>query len=337
MHLREVIKGLKDGTIIIKDGGHSCDSLLNRLESDLERIEKHIAEYKEMIKNGIEKDGNVTPQGMIDFYNINLEVKIGHYIHSVERQCSNCDSTMYVILVDENTICYIPSGKYWETANLSGKKYEYRAVEADCPQCEAAELVKSKKLTSHIDVPSGQLIFQNYFEKDELYDKKERYSRPSICSILGRNELMQELAEKNVGYGQMGNMSVTIYSNGKDEVLVGSSIESYLDNKAYYEKNPDKIDKQWKKEVKDAENFIRTIEEGKFKRLGEISLSVWRWMCMDKKLMEEHGEKVAGEYSKKYYSEHVPVKLKSGKYRIDHFFDFPKNGDYLYSRIKLIN
>ena len=146
-----------------------------------------------------------------------------------------------------------------------------------------------------------------------------------------------ELAEKNVGYGQMGNMSVTIYSNGKDEVLVGSSIESYLDNKAYYEKNPDKIDKQWKKEVKDAENFIRTIEEGKFKRLGEISLSVWRWMCMDKKLMEEHGEKVAGEYSKKYYSEHVPVKLKSGKYRIDHFFDFPKNGDYLYSRIKLIN
>ena len=38
-----------------------------------------------------------------------------------------------------------------------------------------------------------------------------------ICNIVGRNNLMQHLATKNVGYGQMGNTSISIWSN-KTEV-----------------------------------------------------------------------------------------------------------------------
>ena len=40
---------------------------------------------------------------------------------------------------------------------------------------------------------------------------------------------MQHLATKNVGYGQMGNMSVTIYDNDNDKILIGSDYaEDYI-------------------------------------------------------------------------------------------------------------
>jgi hypothetical protein len=334
MKLKEIIKGIEDGTITILDKGHQCNPLLDILKSKYKHQSEQKKKYEKMIKNGETREDGSSYQGMVDIYDFDLnKTDFGQNIGSSEQYCFNCDSAMYIKLIDEKTIGYFPNMDYWKFAETKGEKYGYATKLEDLPICSASELTESQKLEATIEVPSGELIFQNYFDKEELYDGKEKYGKPSICSVLGRNKLMQELAEKNVGYGQMGNMSVTIYSNEKDEIIIGDNGDSYYDNVGYYENHPEKIDEEWLKSEKDYKEFEKYLEDGNFKEMGNISLSVWRWMCMDKQLLEEHGEKPKTD---DIYQDSVNVNVQKGKYKIEHYYDFPENGDYIYSKLKLV-
>ncbi len=326
--LSEIINGLKDGSITLLENNHSCNSLIEQLEDKLESENKHIKEYEEKISQGILKDGDVECQGMIDFYNIRQQCRFGSYIMDIENYCFSCDGRLYVVLLDEKTIGYIPSSDYWKTAEASGKKYGYKAKTEDCKCCSAQHLNEAGKLVTEIQVPSGKLIFQNYFETPELYDYQGegKYKKTSICSVLGRNELMQHLATKNVGYGQMGNMSVNIYSNGSD-VIVGNGLDNHEDNKYYYDEHPEELNDEAKESLAKGEAFQKELEDGGYKDLGEISLSVWRWMCMDAKLLAKHKEKPNEDA--------IAVKVPKGTYVIEHYFDFSHYSEYVYSRIKI--
>jgi hypothetical protein len=330
MKLKKIIEGIENGTITILENNHRCNPLIDKLKQLYTSSIERKKEYQEKIKNGVTREDGRSYDGMVQLYDMKLNVEIGHHLMDMTQYCFNCDSEMYVILIDEKTIGYIPSNEYWDIAEKSGTKYGYKAKKEDCKKCSASHLTESQKLEATIEVPSGELIFQNYFDKEELYEGKEKYGTPGINSILGRNKLMQELAEKNVGYGQMGNMGVTVYSNETDEIIIGNNVDMYYDNKGYYESHPEKIDDEWLKEEKDAKEFEKYLKEGNFKKMGEISLSVWRWMCMDKQLLLEHGETLKTD---DIYQDSVEVHVQKGNYKIEHYFDFPENGDYIYSKI----
>ena len=168
------------------------------------------------------------------------------------------------------------------------------------------------KLVAEISVPSGKLIFTNYFDKEEIYS----LDKADINCVAGRYELMKHLAEKNIGYGQMGNMSVSVFVNAaKDEIIIGG-------NYAYTEDD---------EEIE--------IEHPGYTELGSISLSVWRWMCGDAKILKQHGEelpkiKYGGETCTNY-RDYVGVKVQPGTWVIEHYYDFGNDDSKIYSKLYL--
>ena len=325
MHLSEIVNGLKDGSITILENNHNSNPILDQLENKLEIQDEQIQKYKDQINKGQDEDGK--SQRMIDYYGFQQNTIIGHYINDVEVYCFSCDARSYLVLLDEKTLGLIPSTEYWKIADASGKKYGYKANKEDCKCCPTSDLVKAGKLVSEIEVPSGELIFQNFFKTDELYDYvgEDKYQRTSINSLLGRNELMQHLGTNNVGYGQMGNMSVNIYSNGID-IIIGDYLDRYEDNKWYYDENPDKLNDEIKEDISKGEAFKKELEAGGYEDLGNISLDVWRWMCMDAKLLAEHNEEPDEDA--------VKVNVPKGTYVIEHYYDISYD-EYIYSRIKI--
>lgn len=176
-------------------------------------------------------------------------------------------------------------------------------------ECIAKPLKDVGKLEATITVKTGELVFQNFFRTDNLHhDPDNEWGPPSINSLIGRKKLMDYLATQNVGYGQMGNMSIGVYSNMKDEIIISS---------AYLSEERGEKAKQLKKYFK----------ENNFRKLGNISLSMWRWQCADKSVLEEHNEVIREDA--------VIINVESGEWQIEHFFDFAYESDVIFSRLKL--
>ena len=142
---------------------------------------------------------------------------------------------------------------------------------------------------------------------------------------------MKNLASRNIGYGQMGNTYINVYSNDKNEVIIGSE-GCFLDNDAYYKSNPEalKKDKDWDKETEHYRAFEAATKDMKVK--GDICLDVWRWQCADVEVLATKNENWKEEMDAG--TDVVELHLEPGTYIIEHYYDFPKNGDYLHSRIK---
>lgn len=333
MKYTDLLEGLKDGSITILDEGHKTRNVTEKIERLIIHWDKQILKYKENIKNNVPEKEGVTHARMLEMYesNFNCHLKLGHYIEG-EVQCHNCESNMYIILLDEKSICFVDSLEYWDIVDKSGKKYEFDFTKEHLTKCKCSELMKEKKLVSKIEVPTGSLVFQNYFNTEHLYeDPENKYSSPGVNTILGRDKLMQYLATQNVGYGQMGNTSVIIYSNKKDEIIIAHCWidELFHDNERYFRKNPDKMTEEDKKDIEEGKALLEYLKKGKFKKLGEISLSVWRWMCADKSVLDKNNE----EINKKS----VIAKVNPGTWEIEHYYDFPENGKYLCSKLKKFN
>jgi hypothetical protein len=314
MNLVDVRDGLKNKTIKIKDSKHHFNDILTSIEHQVDHYLDWLKELQTQGGNWIGYDkkpvGKERANGLIQMINLNLyaELEFGRYLHNVEAQCFNCDARMYAVLMDEKTIMLIDSHLYWKLADKSGKKYEFILTKKMIPNCEAHNLMKAKVLKSEIEVPTGKLLFTNFFQKDEIYEMKEEHERQSICSIIGRDKLMQYLGKKNIGYGQMGNMSVAVFvKDTGDEIIIGNCW-GYTPEKGEYD----------------------VTFEG-FKNLGNISLSVWRWMCGDLKILEQHGEKVpksikVNKCVEVDYKDYILTDVKPGRWAIEHYFDFFRQG-----------
>jgi hypothetical protein len=144
----------------------------------------------------------------------------------------------------------------------------------------------------------------------------EYKSENSICSISGRFNLMKYLATKNIGYGQMGNMSVNVFLNkAGDEIIIGTD-HDYDGNREY------------------------TVKHKGFNNLGSISLSVWRWMCGDLQVLREHGEPIpdnlkVNTQTDDDYADCILTKVQPGTWVIEHYYDFCKRKDIIYSKLYL--
>jgi len=329
MNIQDINNGIKAGTIKIDLKGHRVHDVGERIDQEVNHLKEMVREYTTG-KGKSQKDSKADKTRMLEHYKRSLTdaYEIGDYLGytGMERQCFDCGATMYIVIKDETTLSLIPTPAYWKLRDEGAvreniSKYDYQIKPEEIPSCEAKSLKRKKKLVSEIEVPSGELIFQNFFKTEKLYvNPKNRYGHPDINSVLGRNVLMQYLAKQNVGYAQMGNMSVSIHLKDDGTEIIVTNPYGYDGEK----------DEEYE------------IEFEGFKQIGMISLDVWRWQCADKKVLEEAEEPIK-EISTKTdtYADAVLAKVKKGKWRIEHYFDFFTRKDDekrnpIYSKLSLV-
>lgn len=330
MNRIELLKGLKDGTITIDTKGHLTNSIIDQVEYS---VQDELDFIKEMESGNHvdyetkEKQTKEQCEGMIKFINDNLhrDYPIGKFIREPEIYCFDCGERLRLIPTSENTVSLVTTSQYREEREKNNADYNFCMDITKIPDCKCRKLRESGQMVSEIEVPSGKLLFTNFFKQDKIYefpDGVNQYdAEHSINSILGRNNLMQYLATQNIGYAQMGNMSVNVFVNKTgDEIIIG--------NDYGYDR---KTDREY------------TIKHKGFKNLGSISLSVWRWMCGDIQVLKEHGEElpdnlVVNKCVENDYKDYILTDVKPGKWKIEHYYDFSKGDDdpIIYSRLKLI-
>jgi len=208
-----------------------------------------------------------------------------------ESTC-NCGEILYLKILDP-------------TALVLGYKSE-------CPYKDGLPLQ-----TVNIKVPTGRMIFCNFFRDEDLFDPKDKHSNKfSINQIQGRINYAKHYAENhNIGYGQMGNMSGDVYVNpAKDKVIIGDCYPEDWEDYGYSGPDPE---------------YTQAMKEG-FESKGNISMSMWRWMCIDESLLPEGME----------VEERVDVNLVPGTYQVIHYYDTTPNpkdyGLFKYSTIEKI-
>lgn len=288
--LQEIFDKVKSGEIQIEYNGHGPNDLKYMFNCEEEKIKSDLL-------------SGDTSRIYDAKTSLKSKTKVGSFIRGTyvsSCQCFLCDERFTYVLKDEKTIAM--AGEFFRFDFLEGKtlKEEYFTP------CAGAELHNSKCLTSEINVPTGKIAVQNYFDSDEIYDlpKEIRYSNPTINCLLGRNRLMQYLAKKDVGYGQMGNMTINVYAN-QEEILIVDDYNSYM--------NPNK-------------KLIKYLKRGNYKLLGEISLRVWRWMCADVSLLKKYGEE----------PKDIIADVTPGTYIVEHYVHALLEKDLpIWSRIKL--
>ncbi len=338
MNFRDLADGLESGLISVLENGHNTVKLNKRVRGRVSRMDALIAEYQaKILKKAPEKNPG-DHENMLLYYRSKLEteLKVGSIILDVESECTSCGAHLYAVLIDEHNISYIDSTHYWELAEASPDKYEYEPHIEELGYCEAIKIIKARKLKTNIKIETGELVFVNSFENPELYgfNDDRDYTGPGTGTLLGRDRLMQHLGKKNVGYGQMTNMDVTIYSNGF-EVLIGADIsEKIYDDKRYFHENHFKMDKYkayaLEMEIKEMERFQEMLLSNEFVRQGNMSLSVWRWMCADKSILRSVGEHVPANRR-----EGISVNVAPGTWSVEHYYDFPYRSNLIYSRLML--
>jgi hypothetical protein len=216
------------------------------------------------------------------------------------------------------------------------------------PLNEDGGVLSTKPHVTEVTWDTGEIIIANFFDDrkpnkekpekrsdyDEIFEPKDKYAEEfSLNSNLGRRNLADHYANNwNIGYGQMGNMSIDIYVNnsGTGIYVVATAIEE-LDTEYAEEEYGEEAVKIYKK-------FKDQVDISELKHQGTISLSMWRWMAADKSLLDKH--KIPYEVCKDdraYIDDEVLLtKVKSGKWKITHYYDVEGRDSYLYSKMEYI-
>lgn len=308
----DIVKSLKSGEIELKTMGHQNISYQGKTEKIKEEV---IKEFERSLKRWKE-DAESLPDNYFSLKKFYEPIKIGRHIGDFSHYCWDCGKDLDLILIDDKTLALSDKRNYWDlTDNMSIKeRLNYKMKLEDIKPCPVPDVTNGIKTS--INVPTGDLIFSNHFGKvDSLYELEgEKYH--SINGLLGRIKLAEDLAKRDVGYGQMGNMSIDVYlRNDGKEIIIGQE---------YF------IDKKGKEKLRKFDGF---------KRLGSISLSVWRWQCADRKILEDKEYplpelKKNGETSHDYL-DWILAEVVPGKWNIEHYFDVSDCTDGIFSRLYL--
>lgn len=293
------------GKLKIDSNGHVCTNW-----HDEDEIENYLKMVKDEYDRSIEfKNKRLKEKPELSNYyettdKMNKEVnEPGSMITSLSTftmpnlQCDKCGGQLRPVVKSNDEIMLVSMDDYYKLDSKFTNKVELSII----PKCKLPNDIKDK-IVSEIEVPSGDLVLTNFFKKEELRGGHKF----SINSLLGRVELTKHLAELNIGYGQMSNMSVDIFKrkDGK-QIIIG-----------------------------DEEEFEYNTNE--YDYLGSISLAVWRWMCADKSILEKYGEELPelkedDQISDSDYRDYILAKVEKGTWVIEHFFDFKEfdnNGIY---------
>lgn len=323
MTIVELEEGLKNGSITLDLKGHCVNPVLDIIKNTVEDLIDNIKEFKSGKAIDSETNKPYTKELVemfikFDTADLERDYQPGHRVRECSHYCFDCGQNLDLVIVDEKTVTLVDRVFYSDERRKNQQENKtFRLDLSLVTDCAIKKFKDAGKLVSEINVPTGDLIFTNYFKKEELYTMPNEYkSENSINCIQGRYNLMQHLAAKNIGYGQMGNMSVSVFvKNTGDEIIIGSEYDYDGDDENY-------------------------VEHEGFKKIGDISLSVWRWMCGDLQVLKDNNEElpsnlVANKKIEDDYKDYIWTKVKPGTWTIEHFYDFSKRNDIVYSKLFL--
>lgn len=315
----DIHNAVKSGEIKIDTRGHNRVGFTKGQSAAQEYFTKEFLSLHEKNLKSVE----ALPDNGIALDRVYSPIVPGEKLKDDERSyCWDCGQRFYYILVNEKTVAIIDMSYYYDLTKRLTKtddeRWDYKLTDLKLiPMCKLSQMKVTTKIVTEIDLPSGEMVISNHFGAvDEIYESKEH---DSINDLLGRIELAKHLATKNVGYGQMGNMSIDVYVNKTgDEIIFG--------NEYYYDEKNDK-------------EILRKFKG--FKHLGSISLSVWRWQCADLETLNKYKFPVPKKLKpnskiEHNYIDYIRTTVKPGRWVIEHYYDIKpecKNG--IYSRLYL--
>ena len=192
---------------------------------------------------------------------------------------------------------------------LKGLKKLYKKI--DVPN----DILKPFK--DSIAIPSKKFFIANYLTYNDAtaergyldLNKEPPFDRElkvcySLCALLGRKNLTHYSAkENNIAYGQMGNMSIDVWQNGRECILC----TSYLENHAAA-----KGDSRCKESLK----LLKYLKKGKFIYMNDISLSVWRWEATDYEQAQ-----ICMPFIEEHSQDYVTFPIEGTKATFEHYYD----------------
>ena len=292
MSAAQLLEGLKAGTITVDALGHTVTEHL------LPEIEEHLELAIDILEG-------VTAKDLPDSVSAQLydPKHPSYFFGRISIYCEHCGKRLVPYLRDDTTISFIKQERKDDTVDFVQEK-----------PCELAVLTPTK---TEINVPSGQLVFQNFFDI-KTPDGVKNHQKYSLNHIKGCINTAKYFAKSDVGYGQVGNTSVDIYlrKDGKAIKIVESLCQ--ITEWEAYEDTPPAEDIQ-----EAAADLLVNYDE-----LGNISLDMWRWMCADKTIADtiKHPSSV----------DIVECDVETGTWEITHYSDTVGNKhDFIVAELEL--
>jgi hypothetical protein len=302
--ISDLLESLINGEVSIETRGHNNIAFQGNNESIklsiIENIQKRI--------NNSKKTAEDLPNNYFSLSRVYNPLIIGKKIEDIEYYCWDCGENLDLILLDDKTLVLSSRNNFMDLTNdmTFEERYNFKIKLDQINHCPINPSIVNGIKTSI----KGDLIFANHFGKvDALYEYEgEKYH--SINGLQGRIQLSEQLAQKDVGYGQMGNMSINVFlrEDGK-EIVLGD--EYYTDNKG-------------REKIRKFKNF---------KNIGDISLSVWRWQCADRKVLDKYDYPIPD--LKTDGQDWILAEVVPGEWTIEHYFDTSDCTDGIYSRLYL--
>lgn len=316
----DIGKGLIDGSISIDFMGHQISgfsyghhTLIDNYNWDIEGM-NGAHDGKWTYDDG--KDHATKDASMREAYRRKLEVdyNIGEDLWFVNLSYCQC--------------CGMPV-----TPTFEGDKLVYRRQIIErkivvLPMEEArCKFEHPEPIVGKIKVNS-KLIFANYFQHiPNTPEGKKHDTQYSLNFTSGQVNITKYKSEvENVAFGQMGNMSVGIYTSKKDKnkIIIASP---WYEEKDHYEED----DKEYKNPT-----YKKFPHKG-FKLVGQISLCVWRWEATDLNTLTE--EKLQEMKDEEYPQDIVELDVPHGEWEFTHWYEtntHPDRDEHIYSEFNLI-
>lgn len=302
MNLDTFTEGLRNGNISIDMMGHYPCS-----EEELKRrVLRRCDRYRPFYQEQLEKDQPENCDTYHDHCRKALEradsddlIIVSDTVglpNTFDCECGTCGEQLWLFLKDEKTIIL----GHW---NIDRPEQAKTCIFAD----------GIKPMTENIEFPTGKVLFANYFTEFRDEPEDMEYSQEYSLNLhIGRQRIMGHLAEQNVGYGQYGNMSVSIYASPdrKRVVVLSTDTDALADDIRCYEEDGEEVPET--KRMKWAE-YCELRESG-YQYLGEISLGVWRVMCADMATLE------AANFEEKDDMDYVQADVVPGTWNMTQYY-----------------
>lgn len=313
MNIHEVLKGIKDGSIVIETKGHglsptgSFNRAIERLkETAIRRLEHEIDFWNVKVHDTDieEKSIKAHLKSMESDSWANKGSTLG--IMGIEYECPNCAAMLYICIKDDSTLTLKSPQVVWE-------KYP------DAPCRFSQELVPTE--TTGIEFKTGKVVFVNHFGHFPEHPEGKKYSRGySLNHLIGRINIASYLGERGIGYGQVGNTTVgVLVAKDKKSILI---CEGYI----------------FEEELDD-ENEVQEIQDisKNYDYVGNVCLDVWRWMCADKQTVDDNKLKLNND--SEYKGEDIVwVNVEPGQWKSTHYYDIMTrdNQSVIISKLELV-
>lgn len=152
------------------------------------------------------------------------------------------------------------------------------------------------RFVAELQFEHDDLIITNFFRHKEDVPDSEEFS---VNHLLGRYRTMQAYAKKDVGYGQTGNISFSVYvSPTRDDVVLTTTCDT------------------WNEEA-------RTAMSG-YQHCGEVVCDMWRY-----EMMTFDNYMCSCKPDPELLRNAVRVDIEPGRYVLEHYYCLPEFQQYL--------